>query len=77
MPLAGGAHGDVDIGVAHREAAQLLEDFFFFFNFVTTFTVVCRLHLVRVRLPKLSVALLPGIGVQLAISARLDLSGNW
>lgn len=28
MPLAGGAHGDVGTGVAHREAAQLLEDFF-------------------------------------------------
>uniref|UniRef100_A0A8B9SRB9 Lipid-binding serum glycoprotein N-terminal domain-containing protein n=1 Tax=Anas platyrhynchos TaxID=8839 RepID=A0A8B9SRB9_ANAPL len=39
-------------------------------------TSITGLHLVRVRLPKLSVALLPGIGVQLAISARLDLSGN-
>ncbi|KAI6074034.1 Long palate, lung and nasal epithelium carcinoma-associated protein 4 [Aix galericulata] len=39
-------------------------------------TSITGLHLVRVRLPKLSVALLPGIGVQLAIAARLDLSGN-
>uniref|UniRef100_A0A8B9CXB6 Lipid-binding serum glycoprotein N-terminal domain-containing protein n=1 Tax=Anser brachyrhynchus TaxID=132585 RepID=A0A8B9CXB6_9AVES len=39
-------------------------------------TSITGLHLVRVQLPKLSVALLPGIGVQLAIAARLDLSGN-
>ncbi|XP_035200009.1 BPI fold-containing family B member 4-like [Oxyura jamaicensis] len=39
-------------------------------------TSITGLHLVQVRLPKLSVVLLPGIGVQLAISARLDLSGN-
>ncbi|NXK48535.1 BPIB4 protein, partial [Chauna torquata] len=39
-------------------------------------TSITGLRLVRVRLPRLSVALLPGIGVQLAIAARLDLSGN-
>uniref|UniRef100_A0A672TWF1 BPI fold containing family B member 3 n=1 Tax=Strigops habroptila TaxID=2489341 RepID=A0A672TWF1_STRHB len=38
--------------------------------------VVRSLHLVQVRLPKLSVVLLPGIGVQLSIAAKLELSGN-
>ncbi|KAK4812683.1 hypothetical protein QYF61_012193 [Mycteria americana] len=39
-------------------------------------TSITGLHLVKVRLPKLSVALLPGIGVQLSIAAKLELSGN-
>lgn len=39
--------------------------------------VVRSLHLIQVRLPKLSVVLLPGIGVQLSIAAKLELSGNW
>ncbi|KFQ55791.1 BPI fold-containing family B member 4, partial [Pelecanus crispus] len=39
-------------------------------------TSITGLHLVKVRLPKLSVVLLPGIGVQLTIAAKLELSGN-
>ncbi|NXO54992.1 BPIB4 protein, partial [Aramus guarauna] len=39
-------------------------------------TSITGLHLVRVRLPRLSVLLLPGIGVQLTITAKLELSGN-
>uniref|UniRef100_A0A8B9FI44 Lipid-binding serum glycoprotein N-terminal domain-containing protein n=1 Tax=Amazona collaria TaxID=241587 RepID=A0A8B9FI44_9PSIT len=39
-------------------------------------TSITGLHLVQVRLPKLSVVLLPGIGVQLSIGAKLELSGN-
>ncbi|KAM6053483.1 BPI fold-containing family B member 4-like isoform 2-T2 [Theristicus caerulescens] len=39
-------------------------------------TSITGLHLVQVRLPKLSVVLLPGIGVQLTIAAKLELSGN-
>ncbi|NWR82827.1 BPIB4 protein, partial [Furnarius figulus] len=37
---------------------------------------ITGLHLVQVRLPRLSVVLLPGIGVQLTIGAKLQLSGN-
>ncbi|NWX16882.1 BPIB4 protein, partial [Aegotheles bennettii] len=39
-------------------------------------TSITGLHLVKVWLPKLSVVLLPGIGVQLTIGAKLELSGN-
>ncbi|NWU89561.1 BPIB4 protein, partial [Upupa epops] len=39
-------------------------------------TSITGLHLVEVRLPKLSVVLLPGIGVHLTIGAKLELSGN-
>ncbi|XP_033922473.1 BPI fold-containing family B member 4-like [Melopsittacus undulatus] len=39
-------------------------------------TSITGLHLVQVRLPKLSVVLLPGIGVQLSIGAKLELGGN-
>ncbi|NXI40589.1 BPIB4 protein, partial [Galbula dea] len=39
-------------------------------------TVITGLHLVKVRRPKLSVALLSDIGVQLSIAAKLELSGN-
>ncbi|KFP91960.1 BPI fold-containing family B member 4, partial [Apaloderma vittatum] len=39
-------------------------------------TSITGLHLVRVRLPKLFVVLLPGIGVQLTIVTKLELSGN-
>ncbi|XP_026718197.1 BPI fold-containing family B member 4-like [Athene cunicularia] len=39
-------------------------------------TSITGLHLVKVWLPKLSVVLLPGIGVQLTIAAKLELSGN-
>uniref|UniRef100_A0A8C4XJ64 Lipid-binding serum glycoprotein N-terminal domain-containing protein n=1 Tax=Falco tinnunculus TaxID=100819 RepID=A0A8C4XJ64_FALTI len=39
-------------------------------------TSITGLHLVRVQLPKLSVVLLPGIGVQLTIAAKLELSGK-
>ncbi|NXO00451.1 BPIB4 protein, partial [Rhinopomastus cyanomelas] len=39
-------------------------------------TSITGLHLVKVLLPNLSVVLLPGIGVQLTISAKLELSGN-
>ncbi|NXN24649.1 BPIB4 protein, partial [Nycticryphes semicollaris] len=39
-------------------------------------TSITGLHLVKVQLPKLSVVLLPGIGVQLTIAAKLELSGN-
>ncbi|NXF79208.1 BPIB4 protein, partial [Sclerurus mexicanus] len=39
-------------------------------------TSITGLHLVQVRLPRLSVVLLPGIGVQLTIGAKLQLSGN-
>ncbi|NXI62586.1 BPIB4 protein, partial [Anseranas semipalmata] len=39
-------------------------------------TSITGLRLLRVRLPKLAVALLPGIGVQLVINARLDLGGS-
>ncbi|XP_075624772.1 BPI fold-containing family B member 4 [Balearica regulorum gibbericeps] len=39
-------------------------------------TSITGLHLVKVRLPRLSVVLLPGIGVQLTIAAKLELSGN-
>ncbi|XP_042743392.1 BPI fold-containing family B member 4-like isoform X2 [Lagopus leucura] len=35
-----------------------------------------RLHLERSRMPTLSMELLPGIGMQLVITVRLDLSGN-
>uniref|UniRef100_A0A8C5NRT5 Lipid-binding serum glycoprotein N-terminal domain-containing protein n=1 Tax=Junco hyemalis TaxID=40217 RepID=A0A8C5NRT5_JUNHY len=34
------------------------------------------LHLIKVRVPRLSVVLLPGIGVQLTIGAKLQLRGN-
>ncbi|NXW42529.1 BPIB4 protein, partial [Nyctiprogne leucopyga] len=39
-------------------------------------TSITGLHLVKVWLPKLSVVLLPGIGVQLTITAKLGLSGD-
>ncbi|XP_068006291.1 LOW QUALITY PROTEIN: BPI fold-containing family B member 4-like [Melanerpes formicivorus] len=39
-------------------------------------TSITGLHLVKVRRPKLSVALLSGIGVQLTIAAKLELSGD-
>ncbi|NWH75899.1 BPIB4 protein, partial [Piaya cayana] len=39
-------------------------------------TSITGLHLVKVRLPKLSVRLLSGIGIKMTISARLQLSGN-
>ncbi|PKU32455.1 bpi fold-containing family b member 4-like [Limosa lapponica baueri] len=39
-------------------------------------TSITGLHLVKVQLPKLSVVLLPGIGVQLTIATKLELSGN-
>ncbi|XP_015737210.1 BPI fold-containing family B member 4-like [Coturnix japonica] len=39
-------------------------------------TIITGLHLERCRMPTLSVALLHGIGMQLAINVRLDLSGN-
>ncbi|NXD66618.1 BPIB4 protein, partial [Eolophus roseicapillus] len=39
-------------------------------------TSITGLHLVQVRLPKLSVVLLPGIGIKLSIAAKLELSGN-
>ncbi|NXH19558.1 BPIB4 protein, partial [Bucco capensis] len=39
-------------------------------------TIISGLHLVRVRRPKLSVLLLSDVGVQLAISTKLELSGN-
>ncbi|NXW62144.1 BPIB4 protein, partial [Eurystomus gularis] len=39
-------------------------------------TSITGLHLVKCRLPKLSVALLSGIGVQITIAAKLELSGN-
>ncbi|NWT04070.1 BPIB4 protein, partial [Mionectes macconnelli] len=39
-------------------------------------TSITGLHLVQVRLPRLSVVLLPGIGVQLTIGAKLQLSGK-
>ncbi|NXY77170.1 BPIB4 protein, partial [Glareola pratincola] len=39
-------------------------------------TSITGLHLVKSRFPKLSVVLLPGIGVQLIIAAKLELSGN-
>ncbi|NXT03225.1 BPIB4 protein, partial [Jacana jacana] len=39
-------------------------------------TSITGLHLVKVRLPKVSVKLLSGIGVQLTIGAKLELSGN-
>uniref|UniRef100_A0A8C8A6A4 Lipid-binding serum glycoprotein N-terminal domain-containing protein n=1 Tax=Otus sunia TaxID=257818 RepID=A0A8C8A6A4_9STRI len=39
-------------------------------------TSITGLHLVKVWLPKLSVVLLPGIGVQLTIAAKLELNGN-
>ncbi|KFQ02482.1 BPI fold-containing family B member 4, partial [Haliaeetus albicilla] len=39
-------------------------------------TSITGLHLVKVQLPRLSVVLLPGIGVQLTIAAKLELSGN-
>ncbi|XP_053937907.1 BPI fold-containing family B member 4 isoform X2 [Cuculus canorus] len=39
-------------------------------------TIISGLHLVKVRLPKLSVRLLSGIGIKMTISARLQLSGN-
>ncbi|XP_074460906.1 BPI fold-containing family B member 4-like [Larus michahellis] len=39
-------------------------------------TSITGLHLVKSQLPKLSVVLLPGIGVQLTIAAKLELSGN-
>ncbi|XP_071615739.1 BPI fold-containing family B member 4-like [Heliangelus exortis] len=39
-------------------------------------TSITGLHLVKVRLPRLSVVLLPGIGVQLTVTAKLELSGN-
>ncbi|KAM6378086.1 BPI fold-containing family B member 4-like isoform 2-T2 [Pluvialis apricaria] len=39
-------------------------------------TSITGLHLVKVWLPKLSVVLPPGIGVQLTIATRLELSGN-
>ncbi|NXQ85563.1 BPIB4 protein, partial [Nyctibius grandis] len=39
-------------------------------------TSITGLHLVKVQLPKMSVMLLPGIGVQMTIIAKLELSGN-
>ncbi|KFZ69324.1 BPI fold-containing family B member 4, partial [Podiceps cristatus] len=39
-------------------------------------TSITGLHLVKVRLPRLSVVLLPGIGIRLTITAKLQLSGN-
>ncbi|NWW46985.1 BPIB4 protein, partial [Pedionomus torquatus] len=39
-------------------------------------TSITGLHLVKAGLPKLSVVLLPGIGVQLIIDSKLELSGN-
>ncbi|NXN36348.1 BPIB4 protein, partial [Rhinoptilus africanus] len=39
-------------------------------------TSITGLHLVKSWLPKLSVVLLPGIGVQMTIAAKLELSGN-
>ncbi|NXG48509.1 BPIB4 protein, partial [Psilopogon haemacephalus] len=39
-------------------------------------TSITGLHLVKVRRPKLSVVLLSGIGVQLSIAAKLELSGD-
>ncbi|NXA18206.1 BPIB4 protein, partial [Ibidorhyncha struthersii] len=39
-------------------------------------TSITGLHLVKVGLPKLSVVLPPGIGVQLTIATKLELSGN-
>lgn len=38
---------------------------------------VHSLHLIKVRVPRLSVVLLPGIGVQLTVGAKLQLRGNW
>ncbi|XP_042743390.1 BPI fold-containing family B member 4-like isoform X1 [Lagopus leucura] len=39
-------------------------------------TIITGLHLERSRMPTLSMELLPGIGMQLVITVRLDLSGN-
>ncbi|NXV82737.1 BPIB4 protein, partial [Atlantisia rogersi] len=39
-------------------------------------TSITGLHLVKVHLPGLRVALLPGVGVQLTIAAKLELRGN-
>ncbi|NXE28520.1 BPIB4 protein, partial [Ardeotis kori] len=39
-------------------------------------TSITGLHLVKVRVPRLSVVLLPGIGVQMTIIAKLELGGN-
>ncbi|NWI71031.1 BPIB4 protein, partial [Todus mexicanus] len=39
-------------------------------------TSITGLHLVKARLPKLSVALLSGIGLQITIAVKLELSGN-
>uniref|UniRef100_A0A8C3DNZ0 Uncharacterized protein n=1 Tax=Corvus moneduloides TaxID=1196302 RepID=A0A8C3DNZ0_CORMO len=39
-------------------------------------TSITDLHLIKVEVPKLSVVLLPGIGVQLTIGAKLQLRGN-
>uniref|UniRef100_A0A674HED6 BPI fold-containing family B member 4-like n=1 Tax=Taeniopygia guttata TaxID=59729 RepID=A0A674HED6_TAEGU len=39
-------------------------------------TSITDLHLIKVRVPRLSVVLLPGIGVQLTIGAKLQLRGN-
>ncbi|NXX14845.1 BPIB4 protein, partial [Podargus strigoides] len=39
-------------------------------------TSITGLHLSKLRLPKLSVVLLSGIGVQMTITAKLELSGN-
>ncbi|XP_027501997.1 BPI fold-containing family B member 4-like [Corapipo altera] len=45
-------------------------------NLLNSPTSITGLHLVQVRLPRLSVVLLPGIGVQLTIGAKLQLSGK-
>ncbi|XP_062445408.1 BPI fold-containing family B member 4-like [Rhea pennata] len=37
---------------------------------------ITRLHLVKAQFPELSVMLLPGVGVQMIIAAKLDLRGN-
>nr|XP_009934110.1 PREDICTED: BPI fold-containing family B member 4-like [Opisthocomus hoazin] len=39
-------------------------------------TSITGLHLAEVRVPRLSVSLLPGIGVQMIITAKLELRGN-
>ncbi|TRZ20802.1 hypothetical protein HGM15179_006280 [Zosterops borbonicus] len=39
-------------------------------------TSITDLHLIKVRVPRLSVMLLPGIGVQLTVGAKLQLRGN-
>ncbi|KAM6053572.1 BPI fold-containing family B member 4-like [Chlamydotis macqueenii] len=39
-------------------------------------TSITGLHLVKVRLPRLSVVLLPGMGVQITIITKLELGGN-